>query len=234
MRIIEKKFINGSHLKIWAILTMLIGHFGYFILEYLEKAHTVLFSIMGLDFSPYFITRFLGRSAFPIFAFLIIEGFRHTRNHWKYGRNLLLFALISEIPWNLVHANHLLYPKQNVFFTLFLGFLALCAIEKFKSNIFKWLPALTLIFVSSYFLRADYNYIGVALIIILYVLRSNPMLMTIIGTCALPSKWIGGLAFIPIAFYNGERGFAKGNLTKYAFYLFYPLHLLVLYGIKYW
>ena len=232
MNYTERKFINGSHLKIFAIMAMLIDHIGYYILDFLDNTHQILFTVAGLDFSPYFITRFIGRSAFPIFAFLIMEGFIHTRNRFKYGRNLMLFALISEIPWNLVHSNQFFYEKQNVFFTLFLGFLTLCTIEKFKNNLGKLLSILILIFATAYFLRADYGYMGVAFITLMYILRSNKMLMTIVGTCVLPQKWIGGLAFIPISFYNGERGFIKNKVAKYSFYAFYPVHLLIIYLIK--
>ena len=211
---------------------MLIDHIGYHILDFIEDAHQVWFTCAGLEFSPYFISRFIGRSAFPIFSFLLVEGFIHTHNRLKYGRNLLLFAFISELPWNLINSNQLLFERQNVFFTLFLGFLSLSVLKKFRTSVKKLLVSLLLIFTAAYFLRADYGYFGVAFIIAIYVFRSNQMLMTIIGTCLLPQKWIGGLAFIPIAFYNGERGCIQGPLAKYAFYAFYPIHLLVLYFVK--
>ena len=232
MELIEKKFIDGSMIKVIAMIDMLLDHIGQHLLFYFQDAHYVLFSTMGEDFSPYFITRSIGRIAFPIFCFLIIEGFVHTRNRIKYGRNLLLFAFISEIPWNLIHANSLFYGEQNVFFTLFLGFLSLYAIEFLKGKKYILLLILAAIYVFAYFFNADFNHFGVLFITALYILRTNKMLMTTIGIFLLPSKWIGGLAFIPIAFYNGKRGFIQGNIAKYAFYAFYPVHLLILYFIK--
>ena len=232
MELTEKKFIDGSMLKVLAMIAMLIDHTGEHIIYYLQGAHRILFSTMGEDFSPYFISRFIGRIAFPIFCFLIIEGFIHTHNRIKYGRNLLLFALISEIPWNLIHTNSLFYGRQNVFFTLFMGFLSLYAIEKLKGKKVFLLPTLVAIYVFAYFFKADYSYIGVVFITAIYILRTNKMLMTVIGIFLLPSKWIGGLAFIPIAFYNGKRGFIQGKIAKYTFYAFYPVHLLILYFIK--
>ena len=171
----------------------------------------------------------IGRTAFPIFAFLITEGFTHTHDRKKYGLNLLIFALISEIPWNLARSGDFFYHRQNVFFTLFLGYLGICAIEYFKTNRKHMGGTLLLLFCSSLLLKADYGAFGFGFIILLYLLKSNKILMAVIGSCVLPSRWIGGMAFIPILMYNGKRGFAKSKWTKYAFYIFYPLHLMILF-----
>ncbi|MBR5542213.1 MAG: hypothetical protein IKU64_07660 [Bacteroides sp.] len=68
--------------------------------------------------------------------------------------------------------------------------------------------------------------------LMLYVLRSQMLLKSVIGCCMLPGAWLPGLAFIPINLYNGERGFIQGTVWKYCFYAFYPVHLLVLYWIR--
>ena len=103
--------------------------------------------------------RDVGRAAFPIFCFLLVEGFLHTHNRFKYGRNLLIFACISEIPWNFAQNGTLLYPdKQNVFFTLFLGYLAFCLVEHFEKNASMQLVCMLLLLAVSYFLKADYGY----------------------------------------------------------------------------
>lgn len=208
---------------------MLVDHLAAFCWRELPAMQTVLFNIGHRAITPYFFLRLVGRIAFPIFAFLIVEGFVHTRNRKRYGWNLAIFALISELPWNLVHTGTWHYWGQNVFFTLLLGYLGLCALEAFREQKGKLLAALLGLLVGSIVLRADYGCSGYGFILLLYVLRENKILQAIIGSCVLGSRWIAGLAFIPINMYNGERGFVKGPVAKYAFYLFYPLHLLVIY-----
>lgn len=222
------RILSGSWLKVLAVLSMLLDHLAAFCWRDLPALQTVLFSVGHRAITPYFFLRLVGRIAFPIFAFLIVEGFVHTRSRKRYGWNLALFALISELPWNLVHSGTWHYAGQNVFFTLLLGYLGLCALEAFQEEKGKLLGALLGLLVASIVLRADYGCSGYGFILLLYVLRENKILQAIIGSCVLGSRWIAGLAFIPINLYNGERGFVKGPVAKYAFYLFYPLHLLVI------
>ena len=129
--------LSGSALKLIAITLMLIDHTGLMILYNYPATTATLFSFGGVDYSWYRIFRDIGRAAFPIFCFLLVEGFLHTHNRKKYGLNLFLFACISEIPWNFMFTNTWRYEKQNVFFTLFLGYLAFCALEYFWDNQFR-------------------------------------------------------------------------------------------------
>lgn len=223
---------TGSTLKLLAVFSMLVDHVGLFIFRNNEAFLQVLCTIGSREVTPYFLMRAFGRLAFPIFAFLVVEGFVHTRNRFKYGRNLLLFAFISELPWNLVHSGTWHYPSQNVFFTLFLGYMGLCCIFYWKEETVKKVIGLLLLLAVSIKFRSDYSYRGFALILMLYALRYSLLLKSVIGCCMLPGTWIPGLAFVPIALYNGQRGFIKGPLSKYCFYAFYPLHLLILYLIK--
>lgn len=227
------KGISGSWLKLIACLSMLIDHIALHVFKGMDWAYYVIFQIGHRVITPFFIMRsVIGRWAFPIFAFLIVEGFLHTHDRKRYGINLLVFALISEIPFNLVNANSFFYYKQNVFFTLFLGYLGLCVIARYKDDFKNLAKYLVPLFLTSIVLRADYGCVGFGFILMLYLLRNNKLLMSIIGTGALPSTIFSGMAFIPIWFYNGERGFVRGKVWKYAFYAFYPVHLLVLYFIK--
>ena len=164
--------------------------------------------------------------------FLLIEGFIHTRNKKRYGINLFLFALISEIPWNLEHTGKLTYGAQNVFFTLFLGFLALVCYEKFQGSTLKQTVSLLLIAGVALFLRADYSLLGLALILILFVLRDNGVFRTVIGCCVLGSPLYCLPPFLIMNLYNGKRGFVKGKWLKYVFYAAYPGHILILYFLK--
>ncbi|NLC03985.1 MAG: TraX protein, partial [Tissierellia bacterium] len=90
-------------LKIIALISMVIDHYG------------AIFQ-SGID-----IYRIIGRLAFPIYAFLLVEGYTHTRDVKKYGRRLLIFALVSELPFDLAFYGKLSFTHQNIFFTLFIG-----------------------------------------------------------------------------------------------------------------
>ena len=221
------KILSGSWLKIIAMATMLVDHVAYFLLRGQAEWMEPLFAVGSRQVSCYFLMRCVGRLAFPLFAFLIVEGFRHTRSRRAYGRNLLLFALLSEMPWRLLHpAGH------NVMFTLLLGFLGMWAIERFRSSRRRQAAALLGLCVFAFVFRADYGVAGFAFILLLYVLRRHLLLQAIIGSCMLPMRWVPGLAFIPIALYNGRRGFIRGRWAKYLFYAFYPLHLLLLWLVQ--
>ena len=128
------RVLSGSWLKIIAMVSMVIDHVALHLLRFYPDYTVALFSVGSKQVSWYFLMRCIGRLAFPLFAFLLVEGFLHTHDRMKYGRNLLLFALLSEIPFDLAHQGCLFAPKQNVFFTLFLGFLALHAVGKWESG----------------------------------------------------------------------------------------------------
>ena len=221
------RVLSGSMLKLIAVVSMFIDHVG---------VHLVDQSIILLQFGTYKLTlyrlmRDLGRFAFPIFCFLLIEGFLHTRSKVRYGISLALLAVISEIPYNLEHNGTLFYSEQNVFFTLLLGFLGLCAIARFREKpLFAFLSLLGLMVVS-YYLNADYWVQGFAFIILLYALREQKLLRIFTAFLLNNFRFVM-LAFLPIALYNGKRGFIRGAFLKYLFYLIYPLHIFIIYLIK--
>lgn len=222
------KFLSGSWLKILAVVTMLVDHVSAFLLYDNPEFQTILFSLRGRAVTGCILLRMIGRLAFPLFAFLLVEGFLHTHDRKKYGLNLFIFALLSEIPWNLMHTGTCLYPRQNVMFTLLLGYLGLCALEYFREDKLRMTVSILGLFIVAFFARADYGYVGYAFILLLYALRGNAVVRAVAGCAALPNHLFAGMAFIPIAFYNGERGFVKGPVAKYLFYAFYPLHMLVI------
>ena len=226
------RVLSGSVLKMTALLCMLIDHSAAVILGQIDTANADLISIGSHGVSLYWICRMIGRLAFPIYSFLITEGYIHTHDKKKYGISLLCFALISEIPWNLEHSGRLLYRSQNVFFTLFLGFLAICLYEKYKENKQKLLISLMALFAVSVILKADYGSRGLGFILFLYIMRDKKILQAVIGSCFFSLSWAVMAAFIPINMYNGERGFIKGKAAKYAFYAAYPLHILLLYFLR--
>lgn len=225
--------LSGSMLKVIACIAMLIDHTGAIVLSQYQPALTNLFYINGRGISAYRIVRDIGRCAFPIFCFLIVEGFLHTHDRRKYGRNLLLFALISEIPWNYMFANSWHYTdKQNVFFTLFLGYLAFCALEYFWETPWMQLASLLALLGISIVLHADYGWRGFIFLVLMYLLRNEKVSQAIVGSCWLNYEWKACFAFISINMYNGKRGFIHGKAAKYFFYLFYPLHITILVIIR--
>lgn len=250
----NEKGISGSTLKLIAIVVMLIDHIGAVIVErmivqvngggiWVNEVGDIanlppeLMKLIGLDMT----LRFIGRLGFPIFCFLLIEGFLHTRNVWKYAFRLFLFALISEIPFNLAISGKVFtFAYQNVFFTLLIGLLVMIAfsyIEKIqKSN--AWIKFLRVILylvsfavgmVAAELLNTDYAAIGVFCIMMLYIFRKWKAAQITAGCLSFLWEVTAPLAFIPIGFYNGKRGLK----LKYAFYIFYPLHLFILYLIAY-
>ena len=227
----ENKILSGSWLKVLAMVSMAIDHTTYWLLRGNADFMEPLFMVGSKHISYYFLMRSIGRLAFPLFAFLIVEGFVHTRDRRKYGRNLFLFAVISEVPWALLHHGvHL--SGHNVIFTLLAGFLGLCVIERYRVQPARLASILLGMVAVLIVLRPDYGGAGFAFIILLYTLRRHLLLQVIVGSFMLPAKWIAGLAFIPIALYNGQRGFIQGQYAKYLFYAFYPLHLLLIYVIQ--
>ena len=230
--------ITGSTLKIIAIVIMLIDHVGAVILE--------RFPIMG---TPYYaldrLLRSVGRLAFPIFCFLLVEGFIYTRDRVKYAVRLLIFALISEIPFDLAVTGRVFnFSYQNVFFTLLLGYLTICVLDGIKRREFnmssKMQVILRLIFTATvtgagmaaaYLLKTDYSFAGVLTIVVMYGIKERKPESMFCGCLVLTvyklSEAYAFLNIFLISLYNGKRGLK----LKYIFYIFYPLHLLALYGI---
>ena len=230
----QKKYhcLSGSTLKLIALVTMIIDHIGSVLLRHIPSATAVFLTIRSQEFSIYTISRLIGRAAFPVYCFLIVEGFIHTHDRKKYGANLLVFAFISEIPWNFEHTGKITYVNQNVFFTLFFGYLGLCLYEKYKNDKYKQTVSLVLLYIAAYLFKSDYGIYGYCLIILLYILREKKAVRAIAGSCLLSPPYMIILTFLLIEMYNGKRGFIKGRAMKYAFYAAYPIHVLILYFIR--
>ena len=224
--------LSGSSLKLLAVLIMVTDHTASILFKNYPPALMPLLTVFGRSYSVYRIMRNIGRLAFPLYCFLIVEGLEHTHNRFRYGLNLFLFALISEIPWNLGMGKSLHHRTQNVYFTLLLGFLAICLIEYFEENRLMQTICVGLLLIVSILLRADYSYRGYVFLLIMYWLRKNRPGQAVIGTAWLKYEWCAGFAFIFINMYNGQRGFIRSNGMKYLFYAIYPVHILVLAFIR--
>lgn len=178
--------------------------------------------------------RIVGRIAFPIFAFLLAEGFLHTGNVYRYMTRLGIFALISEIPYDLaLHGGTVWYPqKQNIFVTLFLGICLLYLLERERDWILMATEALFVMWAAE-FLRADYGFKGILLILGFYLARTRRRMVLLIGGAwnflsQVRLQYYGVFAVPFLALYNGKRG----RNMKYFFYMFYPVHLLALYMVS--
>ncbi len=270
-RLEDLKFINSDTLKCLAIITMFIDHIGAGILLYLIQNGYYPF---GMDFEHsaalYHWIRHIGRQAFPIYCFLIVEGMEHTRSVSKYMINLGLFGLISEpvfdiavkvkkdvfstdIFWLYAQNQERLLTSCNVYFTLLIGLVVIWVMKYVEDNLFSEDPAspfgfsadnpfYVLLYAApavggallAYKIGSDYTWWGVTLIAVFFVFRRMRFLACLAGylffmnmgseTWALP-------AFILIFFYNGKRGRISKKF-KYAFYAFYPLHLLLIYLVR--
>lgn len=216
--------LSGSALKLIAALSMLIDHFAVCFKPLLESPRLHL---LGRTVTPYLAMRFAGRIAFPLFCFLLTEGFRHTRDRRRYGLVLLLFALLSELPFDLFNMGAFGYERQNVFFTLLLGYLGIWAIESFRREQWKALISVLVLFAVAWRLGADYGWRGFLFILVVYLLCEEPVVQGLASSALLSWRVGVGLAFVPINLYNGERGFVRSPWLKYGFYAFYPLHLLL-------
>lgn len=242
-RMEERQGLTGSTLKIIAMVTMFIDHLGASLLENgimrrVSEQSVLSADVAALDaYSKWntldWVLRGVGRLAFPIFCFLLVEGFIHTRDWRKYFARLFVFSLISEIPFDLAFYREWFYWKsQNVFFTLWIAVLVLAAVNYFEKRedlapAGRWLlqagAALAGIALAG-FLHTDYSGFGVAVIVLLYLFRRNRKSQAVVGACAFLWEITAPLAFLPIYYYNGKRGLQ----LKYVFYVFYPAHLLLL------
>ena len=246
----EKQFLrhglNGNQLKLIAVISMLCDHAAIRLLAYglIPALHVAGKDTVAERWNQAFwILRSVGRMAFPIYVFLLTEGFCHTRNRRRYALRLGVFALISEIPFDL-----LVYGKiwdthsQNVFFILFLGVLMLTVVDWIGRNTdaalaqYRQMAVIVGVALLAWLLRTDYDAAGIMLVAVLFWFRLTPDTACLAGFVLMAAAefrpvYIPGLAvsFFLIRCYNGTRGSWKG---KWFFYLVYPVHLLVLYGIS--
>lgn len=218
--------MNRNHLKIIAVLTMIIDHVGAF--------------LVGNNV----IMRLIGRLAFPIFAFFIAEGWRYTKSRKKYVLTLLVFALISQIPYVLLHN----WWNFNILFTFLISILCIYLIEGYNLNPtlnMVWLVVTGLFLVlSQMFGVVDYGALGVLLVVAFYFIKDQKVRLAIGAAilCVMSlrdfaisgyvlrgfTQFVSLISIGLLAFYNGEKG--KANL-KWLFYITYPTHLLLIYII---
>lgn len=220
--------LTGTALKGLAVLSMTIDHAAAVLL-----ANGAACAGSAALSALYAACRSAGRLAFPIFCFLLTEGFVHTASRSAYALRLVVFAILSEPVFDLAFYSTFWYPGyQNVFFTLLLGLLALSALHAPQPAL-RWAGPLACLLAAE-LLHTDYGGYGVLLILIFSLFSKNRpaglalSAAAILLHCARYGYWRGAFALfalVPILACRGARG---RRLPRYAFYLYYPLHLLAL------
>lgn len=221
-------------LKIIACVTMLIDHFGAAIVPYLPLDNMV---------TIYYICRGIGRIAFPIYCFLLVEGMRHTHHAGKYILRLAIGILLAELPFDLLFEGGFSWEYQSVMVTLTLGAIMLLCMRKTEKKGLKLLLILPFAILAE-LAKCDYGGWGIAMIAVfaLFDRFALQFLGVLLVSILMPSAMISVLgipvsaelaallAMVPIGFYSGRK-FTHSKFIQWAFYLFYPLHLLVLWMI---
>lgn len=212
-------------LKIVACFTMFLDHIGYLI-------YNGKFSFFN----------FIGRFAFPIFAFQITEGYCHTKNLKKYFFRLLIFAIISQYPFYLFHGLISNGIALNVFFTLLLGLICIIIYDKIPYKIISIAISIGIAYIAE-LLNCDYGFYGVSIILCFFIFKNNKLLMNLSFIICTTAKYayfiykysnvyiytllciftIFSLFFINL--YNKKQG----KKIKYFLYIFYPVHLIIIY-----
>ena len=218
----KKPGLSQEGLKLIACVTMLIDH-------------------IGAAFVPVLWLRVVGRIAFPIYCFLLAEGAFYTRNPRRYGTRLAIGALLAELPFELLFFGSISMSHSSVMVTLFLGFIA---IESMK----KWPGFWPVVFfgcaVAAEALGTDYGGMGVMLMVFFALTRQKSKVVQTIGVfiicwmiggfawqvgpISVPMEIVGVVAMLPICLYSGRKA-THSKAIQWAFYLFYPVHLTILY-----
>lgn len=217
----HKVTFDSFQLKMIAAFAMLCSH---------------IYKCLLVSHKEFLFLDIIGRIAFPVFCFVLVEGFCYTRNRKAYLMRLWVGAVISEIPFDLAFFGQFYYLEgQNVLFTMLIGMLTLMGMEKCHDR-WKILPVIGGM-AAAWFCKVDYGFYGIGLIVIFYGLRGMKReLAGVQAGCSVAATVLYGwiqffsvLALPVVAAYNG----CKGKGFKYFFYVFYPLHLLVLTIIRF-
>lgn len=225
-----QKGLSQEWLKMIACVTMFIDHF----------AVLVNYNIW---------LRVIGRLAFPIYCFLISEGVRHTRDVKKYVGRLLIMALVTEPIYDFVlYPDYGLWAHQNVLWTLALGAILLECVRRLEKKPWRYLLVVPFALLGE-LIHCSYGGAGILLIALFGLMRDIPgqkwvwliglmLINSIMPSIRVPvfgvrvsCQLFGALAWVPICFYSGKKQTSSKALS-WGFYLFYPVHLLVLYGIQ--
>lgn len=242
----KKLTVSQEELKLIATVTMLTDHIGATIVysAYLAAWNSGDAALTNRLVEMYYLLRVIGRIAFPIYCFQLVEGFHHTRDLKKYVLRLTVGMLLSEIPFDLAFSGGIDWTGSSVMVTLLLGCLMMAGMGTLK-GVWKLL-AIPPFYGIAEFLGTDYGGHGILLIAMLALTRELPrekLWRTLgcavllwfgatinIGGIAVPIEIFGLIGLVPIFLYDGRK-LTHNKWVQWAFYLFYPVHLLVLWGL---
>ena len=221
------QILNGAQLKYIAFGSMLIDHINKALIwPNLEGEGALQFISSIFDV--------IGRIAFPLFSFFIVEGFFRTHDKKKYLLNLLFFAVISEIPYDMFSSKVILeFRLNNVLFSLALSLISIWILDEFRKRyeeklgkawILFSIPLLFVMFFVSNFVSGDYDFHAILTAFVFYLLYDRPIAGAICAYLTIVKEVWSILGFGLTILYNGE----KGKQNKIFNYLFYPVHLFIL------
>jgi len=252
----RRAIFDGFTLKMIAVVTMLIDHTAAALLDGTWKEADFGDPV----YTIYQVMRVIGRFAFPLFCFMLVEGFFHTRSRKKYAIRLAAFALLSEVPFDLAFSDRakpfservMDWSHQNVFLTLLIGFLVIWGIEWWlRPWIARKKAPKTFTEISKFFLpmlgfvilgglaavtsNCDYGVIGIVVIVFIYFSHGEKHPgMNMIRSGILLTAFASRTSAIILAGYPLTEFYSekRGRSMKWFFYVFYPAHLLVLFLLK--
>ena len=224
-RLKKYQILNGAQLKYIAFLSMLLDHVNNALLVPILEGKGFLLQVSNL-------LSILGRIAFPLFMFFLVEGFFKTRNRRKYLLNLFLFGVISEVPFDLFTSKVLFNPNwNNMMFTLALCLSCIWIIDSFKRKIpsrILWygfsLLLVGIFSILAMFLSLDYDLHAVIVAYLFYIFYQKPLWGAGLGFLSIIKEIYSFFGFGLCLTYNGKRG----KQSKWLNYAFYPVHLLIL------
>lgn len=244
--------MSAFTLKIIALVCMTIDHLFKIFPDFFAQIPIPPIPFGNGSISVIGLIALLGRISFPIFAYIVAESCRYSTNKRKFLFRLFLFAVLSEIPYDLAFYGHNTLSHQNVMWTFFLAASAIFIYEDIKNTLMGTIIAICFVLLS-YYTRTDYSGFGVLLVFSIYVVKPKPLkLLTAFllicvyylyskgmfySICSGDTKTLINsilpfifteISVIILAFYNGTRG----RRMKWFFYLYYPLHLLIFGGIS--
>ena len=242
----KKRTVSHEALKIIATVTMLLDHIGAVLVYSLYRAARAAgdYQTVNAVVPVYQTLRIIGRIAFPIYCFLLVEGYHHTKNKKKYAYRLAIGMLLAEIPFDLALSGAMDWTSSSVMVTLLLGFLMMAGMDCMKG----WMKLLAILpfYGIAEALGTDYGGHGILIIAMLALTKDLPgeKLWRTIGFVVLlwfgarvtfggltfPMELFGLLGLIPMFLYEGRK-VTWNKWIQLGFYLFYPVHLLVLWGL---